>query len=585
MSKHLVLICLKVTLLISLYFCPVVFSHAQEKPIASQVQGLVDKAWDLTLASNDSAIIIAQKALKISRQKNYHLGEVLARESLGLYYEIVTGDIDKASDHYFSAVALCEKNQLDYISSLYQTLGVMFHTTDNYENAKRYYKLSLKKAEAARDTILIKQCLVNLGAVYSSLNDFAKAEELMKQSLEIPGQTEMNYPTYGNLGYLYVKQKKFDQAIPLLLKATEKKPDNPDPDSNLHFLLQAKTMAKDSSNMKNALVRAKKVAASNTYGIRDQSLLFRSIADYLAFTGKYQDALHYRDKYIEVFEQIKEKQRDQIVLDMESKYETGKKDAQLKVLRLEAEKKEQQMRLYSFLALTGLCIAGLVGFFLYRNRKKNKLLSMQKKKLEENVEEINLLLREVHHRVKNNLQVVTSLLNIQQRTISDKKAQEAIQESKNRIESMGLIHQSFYQNKNLGEINTREYIQNLVRRLFESYSTSEQRVDWEANVQDIYLDMDTLVPLGLIINEMVSNSLKHAFGENQSGKLSISLERHDDQIKLEISDNGTGLNGILALEKSGSFGFNMIKAFVKKINGRLKLLDGEGTTFQIEFAA
>ena len=210
---------------------------------------------------------------------------------------------------------------------------------------------------------------------------------------------------------------------------------------------------------------------------------------------------------------------------------------------------------------------------------------MQKKKLEENVEEINLLLREVHHRVKNNLQVVTSLLNIQQRTISDKKAQEAIQESKNRIESMGLIHQSFYQNKNLGEINTREYIQNLVRRLFESYSTSEQRVDWEANVQDIYLDMDTLVPLGLIINEMVSNSLKHAFGENQSGKLSISLERHDDQIKLEISDNGTGLNGILALEKSGSFGFNMIKAFVKKINGRLKLLDGEGTTFQIEFAA
>lgn len=585
MLKNLLLFCPKIAIFSALYLCNLVYCPAQETAVASQVQAWVDQAWDLSLTNNDSALIIAQQALQLSQQNDYYLGEVLARESMGLYHEMVTGDIDIASAHYFKAIELCEAYQLDYIASLYHSLAVMFHTTDNYENARRYYKLSLEKSEEKGDSLLIKKCLINLGSVYSSLEEFDKAEDFMKQSLTFPLEEELDYATYANLGYLYVKKAQLDQAIPVLLKATEENPNNPDPDLNLYFLLHAKTLSQDSSNMKPALARAKKAADSGKYGLRDQSLLLRNIADYLTFTRNYQEALAYRDRYIEVFEEIKEKQRDRTVLDMKTKYETEKKDAQLKVLQLEAEKKEQQMRLYSFLALSGLMIAGLVGFFLYKNREKNKLLTQQKKKLEENVDEINLLLGEIHHRVKNNLQVITSLLNIQQRSISDKKALEAIQESKNRIESMGLIHRFFYQNKNLGEINTREYIQNLASQLFESYSTSKHRIELETHVEDIYLDIDTLVPLGLIINELVSNTLKHAFGQHESGKLSISLTRIEDRLKLEISDNGSGLRDISALEESEAFGFNMIKAFVKKINGKLELLNTEGTTFQIEFAA
>ena len=583
--KTFVTLCFKVMIITSICFCTVVNSHAQGKSIADQVQRLVDEAWDFSLANNDSALILSQNALQISQENDYVLGKVLAKESLGLYHEIVTGNIDIASEHYFKAIELCEAYQLDYISSLYHSLGVMFHTTDNYEKAQEYYSLSLKEAEEKKDSLLMKKCLINLGSVNSSLNDFEKAAFFMKQSLEIPVHKEMNYATYANLGYLYVKQEKFDLAIPVLLQATEESPDNPESELNLYFLLHAKAMAKDSSNMKIALERAKKAADSGLYGLRDQSLLLRNIADYLAFTGNYQEALSYRDKYIGVFEEIKENQRDQIVLNLESKYESEKKDAQLKVLQLETEKNAQEIRLYSLLALAGLIITGLVGFFLYKNKEKNKLLTKQKKRLEENVEEINLLLREIHHRVKNNLQVITSLLNIQQRSISDKKAQEAIQESKNRIESMGLIHRSFYQNKNLGEINSREYIQNLVSQIFESYNTDVQRIELETKVQEIYLDMDTLVPLGLIINEMVSNTLKHAFDEKESGKLSISLERNEDKYKLEISDNGSGLNDLSMLKNSKSFGLNMIKAFVKKLNGSLNLLNTEGTTFQIEFTA
>lgn len=556
---------------------------AQEDSVRLQVQQLIDEAWEHTISSNDSALIVTQRARTIANDQGYHLGEVLALESIGLYHEIVTGNIDIASDHYFNAISICEKYELDYLSSLYHTLGVMFHTTDNYEKAKQYYNLSLKKAEEKGDTILIKKCLINLGSVHSSLEEFDRAEAYMKQSLLIDAEREMDYTTYGNLGYLYVKRGLYDKAIPVLLKATEINPDNPDPDLNLYFLLHAKTMAKDSSQMKAALQRAKKAAESGNYGLRDQSLLYRNIADYLAFTGKYKDALYYRDKYIQVFEEIKEKQRDQIVLDLETKYETEKKDAQLKVLQLETEKRAQQVKLYLFTAVAGILLALIVGFFLIKNNEKNKLLTRQKQQLEENVEEIKLLLREIHHRVKNNLQVITSLLNIQQRSITDKTALEAIQESKNRIKSMGLIHQNFYENRNLAEIDTRQYIEKLVGQLLDNYSTGNQPLELQTSVEDLNMDMDTLVPLGLIINEMVSNTLKHAFEEKQNGLLSISLKKESDIFILTISDNGSGLNDLKTLEESQSFGFSMIQAFVKKLNGTLHLADTEGTTFVLEF--
>jgi two-component sensor histidine kinase len=558
---------------------------AQNEPIALQIDKAIDKAWELSMSNNDSALIIAQQALELSQDSQYYLGQILAMESIGLYHEMITGNIEQASDHYFKAIELCETHQLAYISSLYHTLGVMFHTTDNYEKAKQYYLLSLEKATGQGDSLLIKKCLINLGSVHSSLNDFDSAERFMKESLAIEVTHEMDYTTYANLGYLYVKQEKFGQAIHMLIKATEENPENPDPDLNLYFLLHAKTMARDSSQMKHALSRARKAAESDQYGLRDQSLLLRNIADYLAFTGNYKEALAYRDRYIQVFEEIKEKQRDRIVLDLESKYETAKKDAQLKVLQLETEKKAQQTRFYAILALLGLLISGLIGYFLFKNTEKNKLLTSQKQQLEENVEEIKLLLREIHHRVKNNLQVITSLLNIQERSISDVKAIEAIKESKNRIKSMGLIHQSFYENRNLGRINTRDYIQNLVNQLLENYKTDKKRIELETRVEDIFMDMDTLVPLGLIINEMVSNTLKHAFEQKENGKLTISLENSNDKYHLIISDNGSGLNDLTELKKSKSFGFSMIEAFVKKLRGTLQLLDTEGTTFQIEFHA
>lgn len=570
----------KLIIIVTLFLGTALFLNAQDNQkslVADKVEVLIDKAWDYTLTSNDSALIVSKKALDLSQQNEYHLGEALAKESIGLYHEIVDGDIDIASKHYFDAIDICEIYNLDYTASIYHTLGVMFHTTDNYENAKKYYNQSLERAKKQNDSLLIKKCLINLGSVYSSLNDFELAESFMKQSIDIPLAKEMDYATYGNLGYLYVKQEKFKDAIEMLYMATKETPENTGADLNLYFLLHAKVMAKDSSNMKTALKRAIKAANSNNYGLRDKSLFYRNIADYLRFTGNYKDALYYRDKYIEVFEEIKEKQRDQVVLDMETKYETEKKDAELKVLKLETEKKEQQKRLYSFLAISGLVIATLLGFFGIKNRQKNIKLAKQKVLLETTLDEKNVLLKEIHHRVKNSFQIVSSLLYLQSENIEDEEAKLAIKEAENRVRSMVLIHQKLYNKDELVGINTKEYFSDLVKDIFESHQFKSEPIKYDLNVESHILDIETITPVGLILNELIINTLKHAFNEvNEKSNLHIAFTKENNNLILKVKDNGNGFDGDI---KSNSFGIKLMKALSKKLKATLDYFSkpNEGT--------
>ena len=558
--------------LFTILFLSYFLTFAQDKKTSEaqklqQVQEWVDTAWEYTLENNDSSLVYSNKALQFSEKNNLYLGQVLSKESMGLYHEIVTGDIEKASKLYFEAIDLCETHDLDYIASIFHSLGIMFHTTDNYENAQQYYTLSLEKAREQQDSLLIKKCLINLGSVNSSLNQYDKAEAYMKESLEIPLRKEMDYATYGNLGYLYVKEERFDEAISVLLKATKETEDNPGADLNLYFLLHAKTMAKDSSNMKLPLQRAKNAAASGNYGLRDQSLLLRNIADYLAFIGKYEEALSYRDQYIQVFEEIKEKQRDQIVLETEAKYETEKKDAQLQLLALENEKAEQQQKLYLYLAIAGICMAALIGFFFYKNQKKNQLLAKQKQLLEVAVDEKNVLLKETHHRVKNSFQIVSSLLYLQSENLQDSDAQKALQEAQNRVRSMVLIHQKLYSKEQLIGIDTEEYLTDLVKDILESHQDASQQIHSEIHIDPLVLDIETITPLGLIVNELVTNVLKHAFTTSENNmQLDLKLQKKETILVLEVQDNGKGMPSEI---KESSFGIQLIKSLAKKLKGQL----------------
>lgn len=195
-----------------------------------------------------------------------------------------------------------------------------------------------------------------------------------------------------------------------------------------------------------------------------------------------------------------------------------------------------------------------------------------------------LLLREIHHRVKNNLQVISSLLYLQSRRVNDRNVVEMFNESSNRVKSMTLIHQKLYQSKDTATINFGEYIRDLIDALFLSYGVDRQTVALKLNIENAVLSIDTAIPCGLIINEIISNSLKYAFPEGRQGQISVTLQRENGtKFILVIGDNGVGLPQDLDFRNTTSLGLKLVTTLVEQLGGTIELNRQGGTEFTITF--
>jgi len=213
-----------------------------------------------------------------------------------------------------------------------------------------------------------------------------------------------------------------------------------------------------------------------------------------------------------------------------------------------------------------------------------KLVDKRTAELKKLLEEKEILLKEIHHRVKNNLQIISSLLYLQSHSINDKTAMDLLQESQNRIKSIGLVHEKLYQSENFARIDFKRYIYDLSSYLFSSYRININIVLLNINVGDMYLNINKAIPCGLIINELLTNALKHAFPPGSKGEISIKFYRENDKkLVLEIRDNGKGLPEGLNIEKLSSLGLKLVKNLVKQIDGELYLSGEKGTAFKITF--
>ena len=195
-----------------------------------------------------------------------------------------------------------------------------------------------------------------------------------------------------------------------------------------------------------------------------------------------------------------------------------------------------------------------------------------------------VLLKEIHHRVKNNLQVISSLLKLQSRYIQDSRVSEMLKESQNRVRSMALVHEQLYQSKDLSNIDFAEYIQNLAHNLFQAYEIHAQGIKLETNIAQCSLNIDTAVPCGLIINELVTNALKYAFTGQIKGKINIDFTLDNKVCVLTVSDSGIGFPKDLDYRKARTLGLRLVGSLVKQIRGKIELLETAGTTFKITFS-
>ncbi|GIK43566.1 MAG: PAS domain-containing protein [Chloroflexi bacterium] len=204
--------------------------------------------------------------------------------------------------------------------------------------------------------------------------------------------------------------------------------------------------------------------------------------------------------------------------------------------------------------------------------------------LKTSLHEKEILLKEIHHRVKNNMQVISSLLNLQSNYVSDTQALEIFQESQNRVRSMALIHEKLYRSKNLAEIDLGEYVNDLVIYLFRSYKAYGKGITLKIQADDVHLGIDAAVPCGLIINELISNALKHAFPHNYQGEIRVELQKNQQQISLCVSDDGIGFPTDLDFQNTNSLGLQLVNTLVGQLDGTIELQNGSGTTFKINFA-
>lgn len=204
-------------------------------------------------------------------------------------------------------------------------------------------------------------------------------------------------------------------------------------------------------------------------------------------------------------------------------------------------------------------------------------------KLKQALNEKEILLKEVYHRVKNNLQVVSSMINLQARNVKHDLARDLLQQSADRVKSMALLHEKLYQSKDLTRIDFKAYVHSLVGYLMFGYGDSPARIQIGLQIEDVFLDVDTAIPCGLIINELLSNALKHAFPDNLAGRVDISFRHDQNECVLEIADNGIGFPPGLDFKKSSLLGLQLVTTLTNQLLGRITLDRNQGSVFAIRF--
>ena len=246
--------------------------------------------------------------------------------------------------------------------------------------------------------------------------------------------------------------------------------------------------------------------------------------------------------------------------------------------------------LYTVFFITVVIVVFRRSYIRERNqvRQQNEDLLVLKAELEQSValandrhERIQIILKELHHRVKNNLQVISSLLALQHNRMEDDAARASLEASRTRIEAMALIHKGLYQNEDVSAVEIGQYLASLAGSLAGSYGYGSEVIKINLQMKDELVDIDRAVPLGLIVNELVSNAFKHAFTGIAQPEVEIALIQNGQGLELRVADNGKGLQNMEDLQKPGSFGMKLVRTLVLQLNAELHIEQKQGTIFRI----
>lgn len=549
---------MKYLLFYFLFFSSYVALLAQKNQADSIAQSFSNKAWDLFANQNDSAIYYADQGIKYSKNNNSTLGEVVNLEIKGIYFEEVKNDFKTASDLYFTAIKIAEKKHPKLVSSLYNNLCIMYMNT-NPEKAVFYGEKAVKNTINIKGTRDEAKAFVNLGIAQSLLKKYDKAKQTLDYflSLSVISQFERNL-AYLRIAKNYKEQGKFKEAQPLLLKIVELDSLKGEREyvQDYTILLQNSLKLKDKKTILKYTPLLKK-SIENEKNLKVKQGFLETMTDISKFLNEPKKAFEYQNKLIKIKDTISKRFYDKSVTELETKYQTRKKEEQI----IEEQSKKQ---LWSYISIFSFIVLIIVAILLYKNTQKRKQLNANKIELEKLLSQRNMLLKETHHRVKNSFQMVSSLLQLQAQGSKAEVAVTALDNAVQRVNSMIVLHQQLYAKDNLLGVDLKIYINDLIDEILGSYSV--KNININANVTSTILDIDTATSIGLLVNELATNSIKYAWSSSSKEKnifLNIILKKQ--VFYFTMFDNGISKK---TKKTKQNYGSELIEILIERLEAK-----------------
>ncbi|MDO6472783.1 sensor histidine kinase [Maribacter sp. 1_MG-2023] len=523
----------------------------------------------------------ANASLKIANSLSDEELQAEAWEELS-HVERLLGNNPKSFEASYNALRIYEElNMLERQAASYVQIGSNYINDKDYSSAIVY----LRKASDIynnSNTSNYAITLVNLGEAYRLSGDLNLAIDTFNEVVNINDVLNddliLAY-TSGNLGMAYAAQGKPLKAKQKLETAIEILMILGDPYSLSIFLAELGNIYTKERQLIKAemkFLEALDLARHNGLKeqIRDVSALLSTLYENQQL---YKKALIYKKDFQNYQDSLVNKANIQKIEQLKAGYEINKRETEINLLNTINANQRNKMLILGI----GIFIFSLLTYMLYKSNKAIKMVSKrvsaQNIIIEKREQEKALLLKELNHRVKNNLQMISSLLNLQSRELSGHPAQEALLTGKNRVEALSLVHQKLYQEGIETKVFLKDYIEELVLGLFYGYNISFEP---ELDIDDSSISIDKAIPIALIVNEMVVNSLKYAYNDTPSPKFKLVLKKVNDTLEINICDNGVGFT-----EKEGakqnSFGLKLIKSLISQLDGSIKRLKTGGTHWQI----
>jgi len=604
----------------------------QLQPDTARIDFFIDEAWKFMYKDNR----ITEQILEEIETLNSSL-EIPYKHDVVIYYHGVLnrrlGNFEKAKEYYQSYYAIVEKDTvyrkmanvqlalanlyydfsiydssmvaanealkiydlsedtLNYCKSLRKVANIL-RKMGRYDDAINYLDQCIEKSLSAKIDTEVAEAHNDKGIVYEKLNMvdsmfhyYLSYYDYTVETHNISAQVYSNY----NLSVAYFEIEEYNKAIYFARNAKTAALATNDLGMLRYIEIMLGILKVKTGEIETGIALLEDLLLKDL-SLDEYSSIYQNLTIAYESKGDYYTALQAERNFKIYADSIINLDVQQQIAELETEFASKEKTKEIDLLNtqnnlmlLELEKAEAQ-KLYFLFGLLGL---SLIVFLLLRSNrlvKTNQFILKEKNRIvEESLKEKKSLLQEIHHRVKNNLQIISSLLSLQSRQLSDPIALEAIKDGRNRVKSMALIHQNLYEDDNLVGVNMAEYIDRLANSLIFNYKMDDLDVQLKTEVNDVQMSIDQIIPLGLILNELITNALKYAFSEKKSGLISIKLKEIDDLIVLEVLDDGVGLPKGFSIDQYDSLGFKLITSFTKKLKAKFEIKSPKiGTLIKIK---